>query len=159
MKLHITKEQEKSWFLEGYAQWPWFAPEARPKTFKAMKVLFDRMPKRWQEEIPFGTIVFAPNPDVWDEAIPWFQPAEMPREIRGAFIYLSPELEKRSQASVNRTVAHEFAHAVLGHGGINGNYDMKDTGLDAEKEADLLIIKWGYKGTNSCNWRRRYATV
>ncbi len=66
-------------------------------------------------------------------------------------LYLSPELERRPQAYVNSSVAHEFAHAVLRHDATIS----KDDPLQHEREADTLIAKWGYRPTNSCGWMQK----
>lgn len=67
------------------------------------------------------------------------------------FIYLAPSLERRPQKSVDATVAHEFAHVLLGHGEA---VDLDDS-LKQERDADLLIQKWGYAPTNSCDWMKK----
>ncbi len=64
-------------------------------------------------------------------------------------VYLSPTLEFEQQWKVNFTVAHEFAHVVLGHHRA-GNRQMKikaDRHADrpAEKAADDLAESWGFR--------------
>ena len=68
----------------------------------------------------------------------------------GAFIYLAPSLERESQAQVDFTVAHEFAHALLRHH-LPGNDSLSKKELKAgylnwnsEKAADKLAKQWGF---------------
>lgn len=151
--MKITKQENKAMFIENYVQYPWFESDRRPKTFQAIKTLFDRMPSRWQEKIPNITI-YAPSPTLWGEILPWHTPANLPVAMKTFFIYLSPELEKRPQVWVNATVAHEMAHAVLGHGEHASARDARKGGSYwKEKAADELIEKWGYHATNSCGWK------
>ena len=66
--------------------------------------------------------------------------------------FLSPRLERKSQARVNSVVAHEFAHVILGHDGDSFPVDKvpkKYKDLPAEKAADALIESWGYRAANS----------
>jgi hypothetical protein len=136
-------------FVSQYIEGGWFDFEDRTKTTKAMQLFWERVPVRWLNRLP-QAIVFAPSPHKWGESFPWFSPVST-KESLGAFIYLSPELESLSQQKVNSTVAHEFAHIMLGH------HDSSATDGDESKEseADLLISKWGYRPTNSCGWMQR----
>ncbi len=65
-------------------------------------------------------------------------------------IYLCPTLEFETVKHVNFTFAHEVAHIALGHHVI-GNEEMESgIGLQwrdrpAEKSADALAQKWGFK--------------
>lgn len=73
----------------------------RPRTLR------ERMPEeKWEKMLFLNVIVFAPSPEVWGEAIPWYTPGGGP-ERHSQLIYLSPNLEKRLQQCVNVTVAHE----------------------------------------------------
>jgi hypothetical protein len=61
-------------------------------------------------------------------------------------VYLAPTLEFCSQRDVTHTVAHEFAHVVLGHYRVNVKYDAD---LPYEKQpqeiaANALAAKWGF---------------
>ena len=93
------------------------------------------MNKEAKHELPAGIIVFAPSGKVYGEAKPLYTP-EGP--------------ERHPQESVDATVAHEFAHVLLGHGEV---VDPDDP-LRQEREADLLIEEWGYAPTNSCGWMK-----
>jgi hypothetical protein len=70
------------------------------------------------------------------------------------FVYLSPKLEQESQAQVDFTVAHEFAHVILKH----YDYRVRQTVTDEqakelrshqefpdEKAADKLATTWGFR--------------
>lgn len=61
-------------------------------------------------------------------------------------VYLAPTLELCSQRDVTHTVAHEVAHVVLGHYGVNVKHDAD---LPYEKQpqeiaANDLAAKWGF---------------
>lgn len=136
-------------FEYEYVGYPWFEPEGRERTYKAMKVLCERMPEEDKVRIP-SLIVFAPPPTSWGEEHTLFHPA-CSEDQTTHMLYLSPELESRPQAYVNSTVAHEFAHAILGHNGIISAEDP----YQHEREADTLIATWGYRPTNSLGWMQK----
>ena len=58
------------------------------------------------------------------------------------YIYLSAQLEDLSGDWIRYAVAHEFAHAKMGH--LNGGYLQKSQ-ESIEREADLKAAQWGYK--------------
>ena len=90
------------------------------------------------------TTVFAPSVNTLGLPDRWFHPGGPERT--GYRIYLSPRLERKSQARVNSVVAHEFAHVILGHDGDSfpvGKVPKKYKDLPAEKAADALIESWG----------------
>jgi len=134
-------------FEYEFVGFPWFEPEHRGKTYKAMKVLCERMPEEDKDRIPI-LIVFAPPPTSWGEQHTIFHPG-----CAGTtrMLYLSPELENRPQAYVNSTVAHEFAHAILNH----DERISPDDPYQHERDADTLITMWGYRPTNSCGWMQK----
>jgi hypothetical protein len=71
----------------------------------------------------------------------------------GVLMYLSPMLELESQAKVNFTVAHEFAHIALGHH-LPDNQQMTEQAerhedRPAERAADALAMSWGFKRKRS----------
>jgi hypothetical protein len=140
---------EERWqeFAYAYIDSGWFDDD-RTRTLHAMRTLCERMPQEAKDELPSGIIVFAPSGKVYGEAKPLYTP-EGP-ERHDHFIYLAPCLERGPQESVDATVAHEFAHVLLGHGEA---IDLSDP-LRQEREADLLIQKWGYAPTNSCGWMK-----
>jgi hypothetical protein len=138
----------------------WFDDSGnRPKTVAAIRH-FCLNPKVTDEEVNALTeledenhdrislVVFAPDPNQRGETMPLVRVSKRPLGI----IYLSPELERYAQSSVNRTVAHEFAHVLLGHykpehpdkkvPGFKGEW-YRD--LPAEKAVHELLAKWGYE--------------
>ena len=52
-------------------------------------------------------------------------------------VYLAPQLERFSHKYVDQTVAHEFAHVILGH-------PMKNRSLSNEQDADNKAQSWGF---------------
>ncbi len=145
----MTKEEQREEFWYNYVDVGWFDVETRPKTLTAMITLSDRMPQRYKNRIP-SAIVFAPSPTREGEMkLLYNLPCK--KSFNHPFIYLSPMLESQPQPSVDSTVAHEFAHAILGH---NGRISAEDP-YKYEREADTLIASWGYRPTNSCGWMQR----
>lgn len=153
-RLAAVQKEEDSWesFHYQVVSYPWFAEEDRPKTMTALQKLCERMPVRWKDKLPLPLIVFAPSPNIRGEAMAFSQVACSVDQY-GAFIYLSPELERNSQRRVDNTVAHEFAHVVLGHhrhdcqaylGKSKKFLRCKTKDLPGEKAADALIVKWGF---------------
>jgi hypothetical protein len=134
-------------FLYAYVETGWFDHE-RQKTLKAMKRLWKAMPQTDIDRLPGKLIVFAPAAVKLGDVLPLFN-SGMREE--GAFIYLAPHLECKSQTEVDKTVAHEFAHVVLGHGRSDSAVtETKETlirqaDVPHEREADELIKQWGYE--------------
>ena len=120
----------------------------RTKTIKAMRRCFEQIPEAVWDEMP-RVMVFAPSADISGQVFPF-----APRES-GAMIYLSPALERKSQAYVDFTVAHEFAHVVRGHF-LPDNNETKLTldqlksmsnrkDVPSEISTDELAESWGFK--------------
>ncbi len=133
-----------SWeeFRYSYVESSWFDSD-RAKTLKAMRRLWERIRPGDLDHLPSVLVVCAFSVDKLGEVVPY---APIHPKQRGAFLYLSPHLEGKSQPFVNRTVAHEFAHTILHpeRGTIEPDSDH-----DIEQEADDLIKTWGYQGAYS----------
>ena len=110
----------------------WFDYEGRPKTLKAVETFARRLTDVELDRVTFDErfILFAPVPGKYGETKGLFGEG-------AAFIYLSPELESVDQDSVDSTVAHEFAHMLLGH-------HLRAWRVGDEKEADEMIKGWGF---------------
>lgn len=149
-KRAIERQREKkSWeiFRYMFIETGWFDFD-RTKTLKAMKRLWERVPQEDLDRLSPVT-VFAPSADILGELYPFSTPEGPERE--GQFIYLSPLLEKKSQSEVDSTVAHEFAHAILGPQ-LPATASVKPSesprrhaDLPKEIAADKLVAKWGFK--------------
>ncbi|HWR14164.1 MAG TPA: hypothetical protein VN577_05020 [Terriglobales bacterium] len=137
-----VSDEERWWtFRYEYIETGWFDYD-RYKTIQAMQKLCYRVPDDVLDDLPNLT-VFAPSTAILGHVMP-----------SGAgncvFLYLAPSLERKSQAEVDFTVAHEFAHVVLGH------YKPGATTLPAEcmvsyhgdapseRAADSLAESWGF---------------
>jgi hypothetical protein len=107
-----------------------FFDGAREKTALAMRHLFERMPSDLLNDLAGNVRVFAPSQHCYGQVFP--------AGFREPMIYLSPVLENQPQAEVDFTVAHEFAHAVLGH------TDYLKTASTSEDDADALAASWGF---------------
>jgi hypothetical protein len=99
------------------------------------------MPAEVYENLPLITI-FAPWGLDYGRALPAPGGGSL-------MIYFAPGLERRPQAQSDFTVAHEFAHAALGHGTPEWflqSQDPKKAYLEQECEiaADQLVEQWGY---------------
>lgn len=125
-------------FRYQFIETGWFDYDRR-KTIEAMRKLSERVPVDVLDNLPSLT-VFAPSAAKLGEVFP-----------RGAgdsiFVYLSPRLERKSQAEVDFTVAHEFAHVVLRDAGstIPPGMVVRNHGdAPSEKAADRLAESWGF---------------
>lgn len=105
-----------------------FFDDAREKTALAMRHLFERVPSDVLNDLDVR--VFAPSQHIYGQVYP--------AAFNKPMIYLSPVLENQPQDEVDFTVAHEFAHAVLGHS------DYLKTSFASEDEADFLAVSWGF---------------
>jgi hypothetical protein len=151
MKLDGKRQQIRRWqgFYISFIEAGLCDPD-RKKTLKALQTLSEKILQKDLKRIPPFTTVFAPSPNTLGLADPWFHPGGPERT--GCRIYLSPRLERMSQARVNSVVAHEFAHVILGHDGDSfpaGKVPKKYKDLPAEKAADALIESWGYRAADS----------
>jgi len=122
----------------------------------------DRLPDKIFNGCP-RICFFAPAPGIFG-ACTVRMPSAPPGE--DAFIYLAPSLERQSQAQVDFTVAHEFAHALLRHH-LPGKDGLTTKELRAgylnwnpEEAVNKLALEWGFtlpayrktkKGTGASN--------
>jgi hypothetical protein len=113
------------------------------KRIKALGNLYGKLAKL-NDSIDFDslppTVIFAPPVDCGG----YVKQAIFPTGT--VFMYLAPTLEFDSQRDVDFTVAHEFAHVVLGHYANLGDVPSE---LPHEKQpheiaADALAAKWGF---------------
>src|SRR5450759_3565215 len=93
-------------FRYQYIETGWFDYD-RSKTIEAMRKLSERIPDDVLNDLPPLT-VFAPSTALLGHVTPFGTGDRL-------FLYLAPKLEGKSQHEVDFTVAHEFAHIVLGH--------------------------------------------
>lgn len=132
------------------------------KRFFAMKKLWEKVPQEDLDKLPGFLIVFAPATNNWGEVfgLALSGPEDA---LRGALIYLSPKLEKmKNQEDVDSTVAHEFAHAVLGcwrfdytRGILSQGAKCRTPGdILSEQDADALIRRWGFKPVHESNRKK-----
>ena len=71
-------------------------------------------------------------------------------------LYFRPNLQRLSEESLVRLVAHEVAHLILGHAD-QGGYTVGTGDVHAEEAADRKAEAWGFKGAYSREHRRRLA--
>jgi hypothetical protein len=133
-------------FIDQYTDPRWCDLDARPKVAKAFQSLSDHLPDKIFNGCP-RICFFAPAPGMFGLCT-----VLMPSAPSGedAFIYLAPSLERESQAQVDFTVAHEFAHALLRHH-LPGNDRLTTEELkvgylnwNSERAADKLALEWGF---------------
>ena len=104
----IAMSNDERWFdfRYQYIETGWFDYD-RPKTIAAIEKLSKRLPEDVQDNLP-PLVVFAPSAAKLGE----FKPFRLGDRL---LLYLSPRLEAKPQSEVDFTVAHEFAHILLGH--------------------------------------------
>lgn len=142
-------EQEWEKIRYNLVEGGWFDFEARPKSLKGVRRVVEWMSldelNTLQERI---STIFAPAPGKHGEIYP-FVPTqanelqELPpgmeySPVPTVMVYLSPEIESRSQHYVDSVIAHEFAHVLLHP--IGG-----PTYASIEWEADKKVQEWGFK--------------
>lgn len=129
-------------FCDRHAFDPWCILETRPKLLSAILTLVTRVPRETLEELPH--LVFI-APEKWQRGI--CMPA--PTNVDAALLYFSPDLERMSQEQNDFTLAHEVAHASLGHYRPEWLMSHQNTGtyhdVPQEQQADALVASWGYK--------------
>lgn len=109
--------------------------EARPKTLKAVRRVIEHMSDDEIETLQEGTtIIFAPAPGKYGEVYPFLATGQGQGTV---MVYLSPQLEPRSQQYVESVVAHEFAHILL--------HPLDQHHPQAEHEADEKAQAWGFR--------------
>jgi hypothetical protein len=131
---------EEKWleFRYQHIETGWFDYDRR-KTIEAMRKLSERVP---EDDLPPLT-VFAPSAALLGHVLPCGSGDSI-------FVYLSPQLESKSQAEVDFTVAHEFAHIALGHYKPSATTHphgmvVKEHGnAPSEQAADGLAEAWGF---------------
>jgi hypothetical protein len=115
-------------FLETCTDLFWFDTEDRPKTVAAIQTLCQRVPSDVLQSLDI--LIFAPSQDLNGRVFSAKVGAE-------TLVYLSPRIESLPQEEVDYVVAHEIAHAHLGHAHSLENANMED-------EADALVVEWGF---------------
>jgi Zn-dependent peptidase ImmA (M78 family) len=114
----------------AYLETGWFDHDDRDKTVVAMRHLIERVP--YQVFNDLDVLVFAPSQHKFGQIYPFGGVQAK------TLIYLSPDLESQPQEEVDFTIAHEFAHAYLGHEQAARNAST------IEDEADALAVSWGF---------------
>lgn len=128
-------------FRYQYIETGWFDYDRR-KTIAAMRKISERVPDDVLDNLPPLT-VFAPSAAPLGRVLPC-GPGD------SIFVYLSPRLESKSQTEVDFTVAHEFAHIILGHNKPGATTLPSDAvaqsheSTPSEQEADRLAESWGF---------------
>ena len=116
-----------------------FDYEARLKTLKGVRRVLDNMShceiETLRERI---SMTFAPAPGKHGEVYPFVYHLRTHSQQSTVMVYLSPEIERRSQTYVDSVVAHEFAHVLL------HTFDGPAP-PSIEREADLKVEHWGFK--------------
>ncbi len=125
-----------------YIETGWFDYD-RHKTIEAMRKLSERIPEEVLDNLP-PLVVFAPSKAKLGEMKPYGLGDRL-------LLYLAPQLESKPQKEVDFTVAHEFAHVVLGHYKLgatahpSGVTVRRHGDAPSEQEADKLAESWGFK--------------
>jgi hypothetical protein len=118
-------------FRSRFTQEPWYEPHGRQKLDKAILLFCIRIPR----VAPPQNGAFTGKASSLTES--------------DAVVFIPFHFEERSQEENDFALAHQFAHAILGHHlqpqfGEWSN-DKKYFNHPSEIEADNLISSWGYK--------------
>lgn len=128
-------------FRYQFIETGWFDYD-RHKTIEAMQQICERVPQEVIDDLPPLTL-FAPSAALFGRVFPF-------GGGNALFVYLAPNLERKSQREVDFTVAHEFAHVVLGHYKSDATIIPADAvvrsrgDVPSEKEANRLAESWGF---------------
>lgn len=148
-RLEMLTDREWEEIRYSLIEGGWFDFEVRPKTLKAIRRVVEQMSLdergTLQERI---SVIFGPAPGKHGEVYPFelTQASEHQKLPSGmeyspvpqCMVYLSPEIEVRSQKYVDSVVAHEFAHVLL--------HPFGGPALPSiEREADEKVRLWGFK--------------
>lgn len=133
---------DKEWEVIHYSlvESGYFDFEARPKTLNAIRRVVERMSSDELDTLQDRTsIIFAPAVGKHAEVYP-FVPIPLVNDVQThtVMVYLSPEVERRSQEYVQLVVAHEFAHVLLHP--FDGSASPS-----IERQADEKVREWGFK--------------
>src|ERR1700751_718769 len=111
----------------------WIDRSRSAKRLNGLEEIHTKMPREMQAALP-PLIIFSPSLDTAGVVLR----RELPPGF--AFMYLSPTLEYEFAIDATWTIAHEFAHVVLGHGHYRPrNQAQRDAD---EKAASDLADKW-----------------
>lgn len=132
MNAKSAGDNQMTWeeFCYQHIETGFFDHDDREKTVLAMRRLVERVPSEVLESL--DVLFFAPSQHIYGQVFP------AGGHIGASLLYLSPDLEGLPQEEVDFTVAHEVAHAFLGH----DNY-VKN-GPEIENQADALAVEWGF---------------
>jgi len=127
-------------FFYRFCSFPWTDLEDRPKLVSAIRLLCERIPADVYEALPTITIL-APYGGKYGQVTP---------APDGVMIYLSAQLEDLEQTESDFVLAHEFAHAFLGHWTREWWTQETDVSKEylqqpSEIAADALCKRWGYE--------------
>jgi Zn-dependent peptidase ImmA (M78 family) len=98
-----------------------------PKILKALKKVAPHVPEKLGRRV----FIFTPETNTLGSVF----------KHDDYVLYLRPTLFRSSQREIDFTVAHEFAHLVLGH-------LRRLPGRQVEKEANALARKWGFEAND-----------
>jgi len=121
-----------------------FDSAGRPKTLKAIRRVIEKMSADELESLKTKvSIIFAPAPGMDGQVYPLKGSSTSVSEQEESqqervVVYLSPDIERRSQRRIESIVAHEFAHALL-------HAPSALEGWFIEPEADQKVQSWGFK--------------
>lgn len=115
---------------------------------KFENALFEVLMQIWddiKEEVhKIGAVIFADVSSLFLFYCPHkYQPLPSEKEIcivQKIIIFFPDSLCDEPEAKIKRTIAHEFAHFILGHEGGTSPEEHKK----GEKAADDLAAKWGF---------------
>jgi hypothetical protein len=135
MEIEAAQLKKQQKFVYQYIEdQGWFDHERRLKIAQAMETLGRRIAEDDLQKLPFRLVVFAPA----DSYISDFFSGE------GTMIYLSPEIESRSQEEVDCLVATRFAEVIVKCYRFREDNDNGFTTHIQETAVEGYLRKWGY---------------
>ena len=110
-----------------------------PAFVKPVRDVLYRLPPEVLERLVMTNVAFM-APDRSCSGLVFEAPLDL--ECGQFVLYLSPELLGKPKDELDFTIAHELAHAWLGHGEALG--DAASAEKD-EREADRVAMSWGFQ--------------
>ncbi|HAJ27073.1 MAG TPA: hypothetical protein DCG53_07490 [Syntrophus sp. (in: bacteria)] len=134
-------DNEDDYFLHGAV-----GTESHDKIYQIYNAVMKKIPERDRFDLQKKHVVVVLADKTNSFCVPaWFilqQSEEICTSISIHLIVLSPGIVERPRRSAVYTIAHELAHAYLGHSYfVNSDEEAKEN----EIKADQQVIKWGFK--------------
>ena len=135
-----TRDEEAESYLEIIG----IGTKRHEKAEKYLEIIRQKMPvDDWDDLLKKNVKIVLPEPrNSYCKTLYFYQQGERADPIPVRLIVLNPSLLSRKRSEILYTMAHEIAHAFLGHDSLVRSIE---DARNKEIEADTLVIKWGFE--------------